>query len=213
MSDPTPSNLRSITASLVHISPTQQAISYKPSRFIAHSSTTDGSTVIYNSLTGHHCAIPQQHKDAIKRLLSRVGCTEPLGALGDYLVQHHYLVTSDTDEKAAFDIRYGNEHYRQDRLELILLSSEDCNFRCVYCSQEFKRGSMLPAVRKGTLELIRNRISRLSELNISWFGGEPLMGWDAIEELAPEIQHLAREHKTRLTSSITTNGYLLERVS
>ena len=46
-------------------------------------------------------------------------------------------------------------------------------------------------------------------LYISWFGGEPLYGFQAIEDLAPFAQEWARENGVFLKSNMTTNGYLL----
>ncbi len=208
MSLATPSDLSSVSASLVQLK-VPAVKRYKPSRFIAHARLEDNTTVIYNSLTGHHAAVSEQSRERLKTLLSSPGTPEPSDPLGAYLIKNHYLIQEDLDERSAWDIRYGNEQYRQDIFELILLSSEDCNFRCVYCSQEFKRGSMLPHVRNGVLDLIRGKASRISQLTISWFGGEPLVGWDAIEEMAPQIQAIARDHNVHLSSDMTTNGYLL----
>lgn len=209
MSSGTPSNLGEIYSSLVTITPKPTPPRYRPSRFIAHARTPDGNSVIYNSLTGHHSVISVALREDLKRLLSQSGCDGPLDALGKYLLDHKYLVSVDEDEHAAWQVRFGYEHYRRDVLELILLSSEDCNFRCVYCSQQFKRGQMLPTVQRGVINLVKSRIAHLSDLTISWFGGEPLVGWETIEILAPALQKLARDNGTRLVSDMTTNGYLL----
>ncbi len=65
------------------------------------------------------------------------------------------------------------------------MPSEDCNFRCTYCCEDFKNGTMTPEVREGIKNLVRQRIKKLDRLHISWFGGEPLYGWEAVEDLAP----------------------------
>jgi uncharacterized protein len=68
---------------------------------------------------------------------------------------------------------------------------------------------MLPEVREGVKNLVRRRIKKLNGLNISWFGGEPLYGWDAVEDLAPFFAKIADEHQVPLGAHMTTNGYLL----
>jgi uncharacterized protein len=182
---------------------------YKPSRFNAHTIHPDGTLIVYNSFRGHSCAVPASWAAKGERLLSQLCVDGPLDALGQHLLAHGCIVEESTNEDALFDLRYGVMQYRQDTLELILLSHENCNFRCVYCSQEFNKEQMQPEVRRGVLNLIRSRISRLGRLEITWFGGEPMLGFEVIEELAPPAQQLAAEHNVRFSSSMTTNGYLL----
>jgi uncharacterized protein len=122
--------------------------------------------VLYNSYTGHNCAIPPAAANTASRYLSQQGLTEPLDKLASYLLKQGYLVEDTVDEGARWDVRYGRQQYRNDLLDLILLSSEECNLRCVYCSQQFKRETMLPEVRRGILNLIRSRIKRLWALKL-----------------------------------------------
>ena len=44
---------------------------------------------------------------------------------------------------------------------------------------------MQPWVRTGIKRLVEKRLDGLRTLRISWFGGEPLYGFAAIEDLAP----------------------------
>jgi uncharacterized protein len=185
--------------------------SYKPSRFNAHTLADDERLLVYNSLTGQICAVPAKHREEAAHYLSARGHTGALSDLGEYLLAQGFIVASSVDESGRWDVRYGIQQYRQDRLELILLSSEDCNFRCIYCSQEFKRGSMHRNVRDGIRNLVLSRIKQLAVLQVSWFGGEPLMGYDAIEELAPVFKVLTEAHGVHFNSGMTTNGYLLDK--
>lgn len=204
----TPSSNLGSTTSLVTIAVLEK-LSYKRSRFTAHTLAKDGSTILYNSLTGRHCAIPAHHRHTLKQYLSLAGWTTELDSLGQYLFHKGYIVKASTDEVSAWDVRYGQGQYRADHLELMLLASEDCNFRCIYCSQQFKRDSMQLFVRQAVMRLLEERLQSLNSLDIQWFGGEPLVGLDAIQELAPQIQAFARKRGTVLSCGMTTNGFLL----
>ena len=182
---------------------------YKPSRFNAHTLDDDGALVLFNSYTGHNCVIPAPTAAQAIEYLSAKGFTAVPDRLVNYLLSKGYIVEEQVDEDGRWDVRYGIQQYRQNHMELILLSSEDCNFRCVYCSQEFKRGSMQPEVRTGVRNLVLARIRHLRSLSIDWFGGEPLVGYDAIENLAPFIQEQAAKYDVRFTAGMTTNAYLL----
>lgn len=182
---------------------------YVRSRFTAHTSTADGNLVLYNSLTGHNCALRGSAGERVRPYLSKSGVSGKLDELGEYLLKKGYIVKSTTNEDAKWDLAYALQQYRPDVLQLTLLASEECNFRCIYCSQRFKRGSMRPEVRAGVKQLISKRVKKLTSLGVSWFGGEPLLGFDAIEDVAPYAKALASEHDVYFSSNMSTNGYLL----
>ena len=96
-------------------------------------------------------------------------------------------------------------------LGLIILPTEACNFRCVYCYEKFEHGKMKPILVQALKKFITSRIIDLSSLSISWFGGEPLCALDIVEDVSKHINFLLKEHKTvRYFADMTTNGYLLE---
>jgi uncharacterized protein len=126
-----------------------------------------------------------------------------------YLYDRGFLVTKGTDEYRRVEALIGQQHYRTDVLELFLLASEDCNFRCVYCYEDFPRGTMLPEVRERVKKLVGQKIKHLQRLSISWFGGEPLYGFDAVADLAPALAEMAAANGVAYDSNMTTNGFLL----
>jgi uncharacterized protein len=95
------------------------------------------------------------------------------------------------------------------RLHLILLPTEACNFRCVYCYETFQYKKMAAWVVQGVKRLLERRIPELDVLELSWFGGEPLLAKDVIEDVLRHAGTLAPAHGVTMTSSITTNAYLL----
>jgi uncharacterized protein len=57
--------------------------------------------------------------------------------------------------------------------------------------------------------MIEARQRTLRRLAIDWFGGEPLLGFEAIADLAPFFQSFSAANDVKLTADITTNGYRL----
>jgi uncharacterized protein len=97
-----------------------------------------------------------------------------------------------------------------DELDLILMPTEACNFRCTYCYETFAHGRMRAPVVNGIKRLIHRRIGDLRALQIGWFGGEPLLAIDIIDDVMLWVQGLATFHPgVRVTSSMSTNGYTL----
>jgi uncharacterized protein len=97
-------------------------------------------------------------------------------------------------------------------LHLLLMPTEACNFRCTYCYEDFRHGRMLPAVVQGVKALLARRAPGLHRLGLSWFGGEPLLARDVLEEIQTHALALAHQHPgMRVAADITTNAYTLTR--
>ena len=97
-------------------------------------------------------------------------------------------------------------------LHLILLPTEACNFRCVYCYESFRLKRMEPWVVEGVKRLLSRRAPGLKSLSISWFGGEPLLALDVMEDVLRHVGSLRHEFPDlRFDSDATTNASLLTR--
>lgn len=99
------------------------------------------------------------------------------------------------------------------RLELTVMPTERCNFRCVYCYEDFIIGKMKPWVREGIKQLISKRVERhgLDYLELSWFGGEPLLAKDIVFDIAEHAFKLQQAGAINsMGGEMTTNGYLLD---
>ena len=94
---------------------------------------------------------------------------------------------------------------------LMILSTYSCNFSCWYCIQRHKNNYL----SEPTIKKIKKHIYKyLSENNInsfqvSWFGGEPLLNFDAIRNICNFAQKLCDKKGISYSSGITTNGSLI----
>lgn len=97
------------------------------------------------------------------------------------------------------------------RLSLHILPTEKCNFRCTYCYEDYTQGKMSRATVNGIKSLMSRRSRSLQALDITWFGGEPLLAHELVCELNQHAQALMAERPGgSFTSGMTTNGYLLD---
>ena len=95
-------------------------------------------------------------------------------------------------------------------MSLTILPTEQCCFRCDYCYEDFEIGKMSHDVESGVINLMRSRAASLSLLNLSWFGGEPLMAKDVLYRIAEVALELSKTHGFEFVSNMTTNAYLLD---
>ncbi|WYM02878.1 MAG: radical SAM protein [Gloeotrichia echinulata CP02] len=97
------------------------------------------------------------------------------------------------------------------RLELIILPTEQCNFRCIYCYEDFSVGRMQPETIAGIKAILAKRSPNLSYLNLAWFGGEPLVSKNIVLDISEYALSLASQYPhLHYSSNMTTNGYLLD---
>jgi len=95
-------------------------------------------------------------------------------------------------------------------LGLILMPTERCDFRCTYCYEDFALGRMKAGIVAGVKSLLSARAPTLDELLLSWFGGEPLLALDIVEDVQRHAQDLVREFPSmRLGTHMTTNAWKL----
>jgi uncharacterized protein len=101
--------------------------------------------------------------------------------------------------------------FLNENFHLILLPTEQCNFRCNYCYEDFSIGRMNSEVVQSVKQLIDRRLPGLRSLSVSWFGGEPLLARSVVEDISEYILGAVRDRpRLRYTSDMTTNGYLLD---
>ena len=97
---------------------------------------------------------------------------------------------------------------------LCLHIAHDCNLACRYCFAEEgeyhgRRALMSFEVGKKALDfLIANSGSRRN-LEVDFFGGEPLMNWDVVKELVRYGREQEKLHNKKFRFTLTTNGVLL----
>ncbi|WP_172723821.1 radical SAM/SPASM domain-containing protein [Neorhizobium sp. T25_27] len=100
---------------------------------------------------------------------------------------------------------------------LIILPHEDCNFRCTYCYETFERGKMSRGVVDGLkafseIDLLSGQRG-ITVFNVSWFGGEPCLALDIVDELSSHFTQLCEKSGINYRSGMTTNGFFLNKAT
>lgn len=97
---------------------------------------------------------------------------------------------------------------------LCLHIAHDCNLACQYCFAEEgeyhgRRALMSFDVGKKALDfLVANSGNRVN-LEVDFFGGEPLMNWQVVKDLVAYGRSLEEPHNKKFRFTLTTNGVLL----
>ncbi|MHB8140428.1 MAG: radical SAM protein [Vulcanimicrobiaceae bacterium] len=181
---------------------------HKPSRFNAMRSV-EQTLVLGNSFTGAVVAFDSDEVSLVKPLLRGIAGGDAAPPLALDLIELGFLVPAGRDELAAVEaLRVAlNDPCT---LDLIVMPTEDCNFRCVYCYETFAKKAMQPETRERLKAFLRKTIPNLNSLRLAWFGGEPLLAFPVMVEIAEYARSLCDAYGVHFESSITTNAYLLD---
>ena len=98
---------------------------------------------------------------------------------------------------------------------LCLHIAHDCNLSCKYCfagegEYHGRRALMTPEVGKKALDFLVESSGDRVNLEVDFFGGEPLMNWQTVKELVAYGRSLEKHHNKKFRFTLTTNGVLLD---
>lgn len=93
--------------------------------------------------------------------------------------------------------------------------AHDCNMACKYCfasKGDFGCGRELMPLEtaKKAVDFIIKNSGNIKNLEMDFFGGEPLLNWDVVVETVKYARGLEKIHNKNFRFTITTNGLLLD---
>ena len=109
------------------------------------------------------------------------------------------------------------EHFKERETvvkALCLHIAHDCNLACRYCFAEEgeyhgRRAMMSYEVGKQALDFLIANSGNRKNLEVDFFGGEPLMNWDVVKKLVEYGREQEKLHNKNFRFTLTTNGVLL----
>ena len=122
------------------------------------------------------------------------------------------LFTPDTFEADAtrFKTKSGNIIKA-----LCLHVAHTCNLNCAYCfasqgNYHGDRGIMSFEVGKRALDFLVENSGNRTNLEVDFFGGEPLMNWQVVKDLVMYARSIEKEKGKNFRFTLTTNGVLVD---
>lgn len=173
-----------------------------------------GSVHVVDSLVYDVIALYEQYEaEEIKRRLKQYPpeeIDEALSEIGE-LKEQGKLFTEDVYRDAVVDFKKRKTVVKA----LCLHIAHDCNLACKYCfagegEYHGDRSLMSYEVGKKALDfLIANSGSRVN-LEVDFFGGEPLMNFQVVKDLVAYGRSREQECNKKFRFTLTTNGVLLD---
>ena len=98
---------------------------------------------------------------------------------------------------------------------LCLHVAHTCNLNCSYCfasqgKYQGDRALMSFEVGKRAFDFLIENSGTRRNLEVDFFGGEPLMNWDVVKQLVAYARSIEKEHNKNFRFTLTTNGMLID---
>ena len=127
------------------------------------------------------------------------------------LKEDHKLFTPDTYAPMAADYKNHSNVIKA----LCLHVAHTCNLSCSYCfasqgKYQGERALMSFEVGKQALDFLVAHSGARRNLEVDFFGGEPLMNWQVVKDLVAYARSLEPIHNKNFRFTLTTNGVLLD---
>lgn len=170
---------------------------------ICKNETSDGY-LMYNFMTGALLELDEESKRKLDN-------HDELTSEETELLLHNGFLVDDFDEISY--LRFGNKLVCADDelLSILIAPTMECNFDCPYCFEHHGKGMMALDVQDEIISFIENSIkeNKHKHLFVYWFGGEPLIGINIIQDMSKRILELASKYDLTYSSAMSTNGYFL----
>ena len=157
--------------------------------------------------------LPEDLAGQVKeRLTATYGGTDVQEALEDIqeLIDAGQLFTKDVYQNYITDFKNRETVVKA----LCLHIAHDCNLACQYCFAEEgeyhgRRALMSFEVGKKALDFLVANSGNRRNLEVDFFGGEPLMNWEVVKQLVEYGRSLEEPNNKKFRFTLTTNGILL----
>ena len=122
------------------------------------------------------------------------------------------LFTPDTFEPMADTLKERSKNIVK---ALCLHVAHTCNLNCEYCfasqgKYQGERALMSFEIGKRALDFLIENSGNRRNLEVDFFGGEPLMNWDVVKRLVLYARSIEKEKGKNFRFTLTTNGMLID---
>lgn len=172
----------------------------------------DSTFILYNCWNETLVAIEEPLKELFEQeSVDKIAEVHP--QFYDYLVKKEFILPDETNEFNKVVDRWKQMDTDESFLSITINPTMNCNMRCWYCYEKHEKGTLISEeLSSAIIKLIeqKNNKSKLKELSIGFFGGEPLLAFNRVVfPLLTKIREMCQDYAITLSVNFVTNAYLL----
>ena len=164
---------------------------YKKIKFVKEIQTCEKEIVLFNPLNASFGIIPPNLYDEYYK------CKEGdcYDIKNEFLINNFFCKEEDFSNEKDIINEIQRIILKPDFMQLTIMPTEQCNFRCIYCYESFEKGKMTKQIADAIVIYIEKNISNYKGIKIDWFGGEPLLAMDIIEYISDKVIAICKKYK------------------
>lgn len=183
----------------------------KLSRYNYTADIDEEKKVMYNTLTRKYVVLDEMNESLINVIFEKLN-DEQYDLQEVKMIKELFskgiLINEEFDELEQIKFNESIRIFQEQTFNLTIQPTLDCNFRCVYCYEEHRKKVMDDYVAENIIKLVEDITRKVKNLNVMWFGGEPMMEISRISTLTKEMQKICRQNNCNYKAVIVSNGYL-----
>lgn len=124
-----------------------------------------------------------------------------------------FIISDSVNELEIIKYRNRKAVFSDRHYMLVINPTLECNFNCWYCYEEHPQGVMTNETKIKIEKHIQHMIEqeKITSLNLSWFGGEPLLYFkEIIYPISLYAKKLCEKNGIPFYNGITTNSFLID---
>lgn len=180
---------------------------YRLSRYVKVIPYDGKQILLYNVSTGKLYVAAEEKREQIEQFLKKNTVLD--ADIQNRMIGERLIVDINFDEVGLCELEFNKMAYSRETLDITIIPTNDCNFKCVYCYEKHKKEYMSMDTAASIINYYKKNARFCKYLIVSWFGGEPLLNIDIMEHIMRELLEISKAHGVVVRTMVTTNGYLL----
>lgn len=171
-----------------------------------------------NTAKGSSVVISNTEYSIIEKIISHLKTNQTLpekfAPVIAFLEKNGFIVKQAINEIQSFINTYtDNKKTSNNHISVTISPTLKCNMNCFYCYENAHKNELLLDAETSNkiVSYVKSRTPKNGSLNITWFGGEPLLSIDQISTLSKQFITFCKEKSTKYSAQMVSNGFLLSR--
>ena len=171
-------------------------------------------SILYNTFSRQYITLLPEKREMVLKFLGEINkglySKEEIEIFSE-MTKKKIIVFDEENEVKQIEELENNACHRKDKFQIVIYTTNQCNFRCVYCTQEHIQKNLEKDTIEQIIELIASIAKEVDEIELNWFGGEPLLQYENIVRILKITNEICEQNHCICSSNVVTNGYLLNR--